>query len=70
MIAQVRPGAEVLQRKSRKTDPTKESGEIRDKSEETGDATSRRRGALLILTGVDHLRAARHKLPLKVSFGP
>jgi hypothetical protein len=61
---------EVLQRKIKKTDPAKESGEIRDKSEETMDATSPALLRFANLTGVDHLRAARHKLPLKVSFGP
>jgi hypothetical protein len=37
----------VLQRKIKKTDPAKESGEIRDKSEETMGATSPRCCALL-----------------------
>ena len=41
----------VLQRKIKKTDPAKESGEIRDKSEETMDATSPGCCALLTLIG-------------------
>ena len=56
----------VLQRKIKKTDPAKESAEIRDKSEETMDATSPRCCALLTLTAVEHRRAARHKLALQV----
>ncbi len=62
-----RPGATrraVLQRKIEKTDPAKESAAVRDKSEETMDATIPRCSALLTLTAVEHRRAARYKLAL------